>query len=141
MINKIISAISEALYLEFGDAYDIYTESIEQGLQEPCFSIVCLNPSTEQFFGKRYFKQNQFCIHYFPFTENKNKECFDVLDRLMDCLEYTNLQGNVTRGSKMKGEVADGVLNFFMNFDMFVYKVQDDEIFMGTHKVITDVKG
>ena len=39
MINKIIDGISVAINSEFGDPYEIYTESIEQGLVEPCFSI------------------------------------------------------------------------------------------------------
>lgn len=141
MINKIISAISEALHSEFGDAYEIHKESIEQGLQEPCFSILCINPNIEQFLGRRYFRQTQFCIHYFPSTAQKFEESFGALDRLMDCLEYITIDGDVTRGTKMNGEVADGVLNFFVNFDMFVYKGKNDEIFMETQKVSTDVKG
>ena len=43
MINEIIDGISVAINTEFGDDYEIYTESIEQGLEEPCFSILCLN--------------------------------------------------------------------------------------------------
>ena len=50
MINNIISAISNAIYLEFGDEYEIYTQDVKQGLQEPCFSIFCINPSIRQFF-------------------------------------------------------------------------------------------
>ena len=53
MINKIIDGISEAIFTEFGDGYDIYTESIEQGLIEPCFSILCLNPTNDLFLGKK----------------------------------------------------------------------------------------
>ena len=66
MINKIIDGISVAINAEFGYDYEIYTESVEQGLNEPCFSILCLNPTNEQFLGRRYFRNNQFCIHYFP---------------------------------------------------------------------------
>ena len=29
----------------------------------------------------------------------------------------------MVRGTKMKYEVVDGVLNFFVNYDLFVYKV------------------
>lgn len=39
MINKIIDGISISLNAEFGDDYKIYTESIEQGLKEPCFRL------------------------------------------------------------------------------------------------------
>lgn len=39
MINKVIDGISKAINEEFGDEYNIYTEEIEQGLKEPCFSM------------------------------------------------------------------------------------------------------
>jgi hypothetical protein len=140
MINKIIDGISEAINKEFGDGYDIYTESIEQGLEEPCFSILCLNPTNEQFFGNRYFRQNQFAIQYFPSTDEKNAECNAVRERLFDCLETIMVNGDLTRGTKMKGEIIDGVLNFFLNFDMFVYKVQTLDK-MDSYSVNTDAKG
>lgn len=37
MTNDIISAICKALYQVFGAEYKIYKESVEQGLEEPCF--------------------------------------------------------------------------------------------------------
>lgn len=139
MINKIIDGISEAINQEFGDGYDIYTESIEQGLEEPCFSILCLNPTNDLFLGQRYKRTNQFMIQYFPSTDEKNKECFDVQERLFDCLELITVNGDLTRGTRMNGEMVDGVLNFTVNFDMFVYKVQTLEE-METYSVSTDVR-
>ena len=62
MINSIIEAISISLNEEFGDGYETHMEEIKQGLKEPCFFITCLNPTTELFLGKRYFRTNQFCI-------------------------------------------------------------------------------
>ena len=56
MINAIIEAISVALNGEFGDSYEIHMEEIEQGLEEPCFFIFCLNPTNDLFLGKRYFR-------------------------------------------------------------------------------------
>lgn len=141
MINKIIDGISGAINTEFGDAYDIYTESIKQGLKEPCFSILCLNPTNDQFLGKRYFRQNQFAIQYFPSTDEKNAECNSVRERLFACLEVITVDGDLTRGVKMKGEVIDGVLNFFLNYDLFVYHVNNEDINMDSYNVSTDVKG
>ena len=122
MINKIIDGISVAINSEFGDPYEIYTESVEQGLNEPCFSILCLNPTIDQKLGKRYFRTNMFCVHYFPNTDEKRSECLSVLERLMDALEIINVDGDECRGTKMHGEVVDNVLSFFVNYDMYVYK-------------------
>ena len=140
MINKIIDGISEAINQEFGDGYDIYTESIEQGLEEPCFSILCLNPTNDLFLGKRYKRTNQFMIQFFPASDEKNKECNAVMDRLFDCLETITVQGDLTMGTKMNGEMVDGVLNFQVNYDMFVYKVESLDNKMDSYSVNTDAR-
>lgn len=141
-VNKIIDGICEALNAEFGDEYEIYTENVEQGLEQPCFSVLVLKPSTEQFLGKRYYRTNLFCIHYFPKSEHEAKEeCFDVQERLMDCLEYITVDGDLTRGTGMNGELVDDVLSFFVNYDMFVIKEQESEPTMETIEQNTNVKG
>lgn len=140
MINKIIDGISISLNAEFGDDYKIYTESIEQGLKEPCFSIVCVNPTNELFRGKKYFRKNLFCIQYFPKGEDKRSECMDVLERMFDCLEVIKVGKDLQRGTSMHGEVVDQVLNFFVNYDMFVYKVESTDA-METMDLTSNVKG
>ena len=122
MINKIIDGISVAINSEFGDNYEIYTESVEQGLKEPCFSIVALPFTNEQFLGKRYFHTSNCCIHYFPSSDESRNESFIVMARLFDALEYITVDGDLTRGTGMKAEFVDGVLDFFINYDMFVCK-------------------
>jgi len=140
MINKIIDGISEAIYQEFGAGYAIYTESVEQGLKEPCFSILCLNPTSGRFLGKRYLRTNQFMIQYFPFAKDSRSECHAVTERLFCSLELITVDGDLVRGTGMGGEVVDDVLNFQVNFDLFVYKVRTEEATMETHKIITSVR-
>jgi len=124
MINSIIQSISISLNAEFGDDYTIYTESVEQGLNEPCFFIFCLNPANRVFLGKRYFRENGFCLQYLPADKDQaREECNAIAERLYSCLEYITVTGDLVRGTKMNYEVVDGVLNFFVNFDLFVYKV------------------
>ena len=141
MINKIIDGISVAINSEFGDAYEIYTESIEQGLEEPCFSILCLNPAIDQGLGRRYFRTNQFCVHYFPYTSEKQLECYTVLNRLMGALETIEVDGDLCRGTQMHGEVVDNVLSFFVNYDMYVYKDEVAEAAMESVIHSTNMKG
>lgn len=140
MINRIIDAISISINAEFGDGYEIYTESLEQGLNEPCFSIFCLNPTNELYRGKRYYRTNQFCIQYFPSTGEPKGECNAVLERLYDCLELITVDNELTRGKRMKGEIVDGVLSFFINYDMFVYKAENQDV-MEELEVSTKAKG
>ena len=141
MINKIIDGSSIAINSCFGDECEIYTESVEQGFKEPCFSIVCLNPTIEQFLGSRYFRQNQFCIHYFPASSDKRTECYSVMEKLMNALEIIEVEGEKSRGTNMHAEIVDEMLHFFVNYDLFVYKQKEPVSPMETAIYGANVKG
>ena len=133
MINKIIDAVSIALAEEFGEGYEIYTENIEQGLKEPCFSIVCVNPDINQFLGNRYKRKNLFCIHYFPVSgTDKRSEGFEVTERIFNCLELITLEEDKIRGTNFRVEIDEEVFHFFIDYDLFVYSNKSKEDPMDT---------
>lgn len=144
MLNQIIEAISTAIHAEFGDGYKCYMESVEQGLEEPCFFIQCLNPTHELFLNRRYFRQNHFVIQYFPQNTEYQRECNDVAERLYECLEYITLYDEVAeanenkpiRGSEMHFETVNGVLNFMVDFNCFVIRAESNEA-MATMESVT----
>lgn len=133
IVNDIIAAISIALNAEFNPdpdeaRYEVTAEEIKQNLQEPCFYIQCINPAHEQFLGRRYFRQLPFVIQYFPeSTTGYEAECSAVAERMTWCLEYITCVGEdkPIRGTKMHSEVVDGILNFFVNYDGFMLKVEE----------------
>ena len=132
MVNKIIAGISIKLNQVFGEDYEIYTSEIKQGLKEPCFFIKCLDVNQNQVIGSRYFRSQPFDIHYFPKTE-EDSELLETVEKLFDTLEYITLEdGDLLHGSKMNGEVADGVLHFFVNYDLHVLKEKVKDEPMGT---------
>jgi len=142
MINKIIDGISIKLNQVFGDDYNIYTEEIKQGFEEPCFFIAVLNPSQRQMLGSRYFRQHPFDIHYFSAVQGSNNELQSIASDLYEALELIILlDGDFVRGSKMNHAVIDSVLHFFVNFDMFVNKVVVPEDGMEVLKHETNMKG
>ena len=127
------------LFDEFG--YENYMEEIQQGLKEPCFFISSVNPTFRRYMGKRYFRQNQFVVQYFPGSkDNVNAECNEVAERMCWCLEVIDAGGGRVRGSNMKYEIVDGILNFFVNYDCFVYQMGQQERMEGM-KSSTNVKG
>jgi hypothetical protein len=122
MINSIIEAISIALNKEF-ENYEIYMEEMKQGINEPCFFIACLKPGTELYLGKRYFTNNGFVIQYFPESKDcAQRECNSVAERLKWLLEYITMpdEDKPIRGRNINYEVVDGVLNFFITYDLFI---------------------
>ena len=75
------------------------------------------------FLGKRYFRENLICIQYFPKNKDLIKEeCNDVAERLFSSLEYVGVDGDMLRGTGARCEMPDKVLNFFINYNFFVYK-------------------
>lgn len=142
MINKIIDGISVKLNQVFGDGVKIYSEDVKQGLNEPCFFIAVLNPSQVNVIGNRYFRQHPFDIHYFPAVVDSNNELQNMASDLYEALEYIVLvDGDLVRGIKMNHEVVDGVLHFFVNFDMYVKKIVVPEDGMEVVDHETNLKG
>lgn len=142
MINSIIEAISRAIKTEFGSGYTNYMEEIRQDLKEPCFFISCINPAGKLIRGGKYSRTHQFCIQYFPNRgRNERRECNDVAERLMVCLEYLRVGEQLMRGTQMNGEQADGILNFFVNYDTFVYKEPEELPIMEEVSEDISVKG
>lgn len=147
MVNAVIKGISIELGREFGNNYKVHTESIEQGLKEPCFFITCVNPAQRHMYGfghvKRYSKEMQFCIQYFPSNKKAlNDECNDVTERLFQCLEYiTPYKADMpVHGTNMRAEVVDDVLNFFVNYDFYTYHITEAEETMGSMSRINRVR-
>ena len=140
MVKKIIDGICLALSSNFGDDREIYTESVEQGLEDGSFAIVCLNPTNSRFLGNRYHNTNQFCIHYFPKTDEPRSECIDILEDLYDVLELIEVDGDLVRGTNMSCEMDESVLHFFVNYDFFTIH-ETDETYMEHLDYTSDVKG
>ena len=57
MISKMIDGIVRQIRQSYGEEkYEIYTEAVKQSLKEPCFSVLCLNPSLRRKLGPRFLK-------------------------------------------------------------------------------------
>lgn len=141
MLNKIITGISQALDAEFNsenEGYIIHTENVEQGLEEPCFFIFSLKPSSKQLVGNRYERKYPFDIHFFPDTElvdgisTINNQLNEVTERLFTALEYITVDNSLVRGTSINAEIVDNVLHFFINFNMIVKKETEPIDTMGS---------
>ena len=139
-IKELIDAIAEALFQEFGSAYEIYTEKVEQDLSEPCFMIRCLNPTKNVSLSSVYKRTNQFAIQYIPSTTEVNEECQSVLERLFECLEDVILSGKTVHGTELHGEITDEILTFTVNYDGFVLKTEEQTA-MEDFEILTEAKG
>ena len=129
MIQKVIDGIIQAIRTEYDGTFRIYTESIEQGLIEPCFSILCLNPSGERELSNRYKRYFPFMITYFPSSDEPISECNAVCETLLGLLNDIETEiGLVHASGTPKGTVVDGNLQFSIQYDLFALLQPEEEI-------------
>lgn len=127
----LIDALGRALRFEFGEEYAVYDEEVKQGMKTPCFFVSLCESKERLYFGSRYFRENKFLIQYYPKGANRKKrECDEVSQRLFDCLLWIRDGEEAFMGRKMRFEYEKGVLSFFVNYDMFIYR-KEDKTLMG----------
>ena len=134
MINDILKGVAEAVKNEFGDEYGIYTNTAEQGLNEPC-SV--LKPEIKQVLGNRYFLNSPVSVQFL--SKNNNDFINDIGSRLFDCLELITVSGDLIRGTSMSYSISDGILIFNVSYGFYFFKNKQTEEVMENMKQKTEV--
>ncbi|SDF61864.1 phage tail terminator family protein [Sporomusa acidovorans] len=140
MLNKVMDGIAQKLDQVFGEGYEIYIDEIKQGLKVPCFLILCLTSRQEQEIDITYNRELPFDVHYFPQAKKITREVNSTVDALNIGLEYIQIEDGLLRGTDMKHEVIDGVLHFFVNYDLRIRKVIEPDEYMETLTITERVK-
>lgn len=128
MVDEVISAVSNALYAEFGSDYRIYADNIEQNLVRPCFFINVVRPAILSGSIGRDKMSVPLVIQYFPSTLGKRTECYQVADRMFHCLKYPEFNSVVYRGTDLKYDINDDKLNFYVKYNFFTVGHDIDEV-------------
>lgn len=118
-LNDVLDAISVKINEIFGNKYTIYSNEIKQGFQTPCFYIKVLPESRTKKLGPRYQMNTSFVIHTF-LDEPTVEELNDIGHQLYQ-LEEININDNVVIGTGMRTEIVDNVLEFFIDYNFFVF--------------------
>lgn len=124
-VKNVLSGVSAALSAEF-DGFEIYLDDVPQGLAPPCFTVVC-SPSVKQVVGKRFRRDFDICVHFFPGSDEKYGECADAEERLFTALQYIDADGDLLRGEDMSRKLSDGILSFNVRFGTFVLDTEKAE--------------
>lgn len=128
MIDNIIGGISHELSRIFDDRYEIFLEDIEEGLNEPCFLITGLNNQKTELGRMRFIHGRSFMIRFFPENNlNKRSQCTIVGDILLNELECIPFQNGKIRCTNMQYEIVNNILNFSMNCNSIVTKLENKE--------------
>jgi len=130
-VNEVRRAVIQSLDSRFPEMR-IYGEEIKQGLQEPCFFVQLFPVSQERELGRRYKRYHAFDIHYFPSVptpgepESANDEMHAMAEQLYDVLEYITVSGSLLRGTGMNHEMINGILHFFVDYNIHLMRPRPD---------------
>lgn len=126
MLNKTYTAISQALVLAFDDAYEVLIDLPDETRNTPYFYITIMNPSQIPMLTNQYQRIQPFEIQYFPKGKSYTRECMEVAEKLFEVLEYIMIDGNLVRGSDLNCKLEEGVLYFYVQFNLVVLKQTED---------------
>lgn len=127
MVNSVISAVSNALYEEFGSNHTIYADNVEQNLTRPCFYINVIRPAKLPGSIGREKMSVPLVVQYFPDNLGMRTIWYEVAERLFQCLKYPTYDGVVYRGTDLKYDVSDDKINFYVKYDFFT-KTQETDV-------------
>lgn len=140
MVDKLITGIAQAIRGGFPEeSYLIYTEKTEQGIQEPCFFILCVTQDHTAKLGGRFWLNTSFDVHYFP--EVGNDESWKVAETLRELLEWIMVDGNLIRGTSINYRVEDEVFHFFIDYNLPMTHSKDAVEFMEEVKIHGKTRG
>lgn len=144
MINDVISGVCKVIREEFGQDYAIYTEQTEQAAR-PCFYVYLAEDEITRLVGRRYDIKHSIGITYVPEEgDSPREEIHDVALRLMDVLEYIDLDGP-TEGTNIKSSVIYDEVPFLscsVDYKYTIYKKpKEEETLMKKLKQEQRVKG
>jgi hypothetical protein len=129
MIYNLISGIEQAIRREFPEStYRIYTENTEQGMEKPCFFILCMKQSSNAKLGRRFMLNTSFDVQYF--TSIGNNECWEAAEKLRSLLGEITVDGCLVRGSNLNFGVESGVVRFFIDYNLPMMQEQEAVEFM-----------
>lgn len=142
VINEIVIGIATKINNIYEKKYPIYTDAQQQGVDKPCFFIKYLNGEENREIGlqDRFYKDKaNFVI--IGYTEDGNTEILNnMIDNLYD-LEYIELTDKtLLRAKKLHPKIEDGVLHFFIDYEIFIKKESETMLGMDTCNLIGGIK-
>lgn len=144
VINEVILGIAakiKQIYANKGD-YPIMTDSKKQDLEKPCFFIKVLNGEENREIGiNNKFYKDELNLVIIGYTLDGDTEILnDMIDNLYN-LEYIELSDkSLIRATKLHPKIEDGVLHFFIDYNLFIEKDNAEVIKMDNYDLSGEVK-
>lgn len=127
-MKHLIDAISIRLDEIFDGKYAIYLETVEQGLNTPCFFIKPVRSEDENMISNRKYQYHDFDIIFIPDDENTCRSLFvEVTDKLFDSFDMLEVNDTTVPTFERTIDVVNNVLHFGVKFKLYGYKDVPEE--------------
>jgi hypothetical protein len=133
-IEKTVDGMVQAVSAEF--EYKVYTEFVEQGMKGPCFFIGCISSSETDGLNERFrvrcLRRHDMQVIVFPEKDKySNAELYNaVSEKLYTVLKEITIDGDRVRGIERRHEIADGVLVFYVSYEIPIVRIDDNRDYM-----------
>lgn len=144
VINEIVIGIATKITKIYEDKgkYPIYTDNVKQGLEKPCFFIKYLNGEEKREIGleNRFYRDTLNFVIIGHTLDGDTEILNDMIDNLYD-LEYIELTDKtLLRAHKLHPKIEDGVLHFFIDYEIFIKKENATTTKMDNYDLSGEVK-
>lgn len=131
MVNDLLTAVTTQLGTTFGTSNHYYTETVQQDLVTPAFTVGMILPTQRSKSPVLYDRTMPIVIHWFSDTQDDLKEkCYKIAEQAVECLEYLPFKGKIIRAENISWEIVDNVLQIFMTYKFTTMKVLEDDVNM-----------
>ena len=117
MVNEILDAVTTQLGKTFGSPYHYYVEDVQQNLNLPAFTVDMLIPMERSKSPVLYDRTMPLVVHYYSDKKSSlKKDCYDIAERVLECLEYIPFKNSILRGEDLSWQMVDDVLQIFVTY-------------------------
>lgn len=131
MVDKLICALSEKIRGEFED-WSVYTESVHQALEKPCFFVECENVERVDMLNGNFLMRVNVKITCDNDSEEKKYEAQSIASSLFDLLGRIKAGECFFNGRKINGKWESDSFVVRACYDMFTKKVCEEASLMET---------
>ena len=129
-ITEMIETIALVLRGGFPNSA-VYADDVVQGLVPRSFHIITVDARYEPYPSGRWLRRAAFDIMYYPSSAAANMEMLGIAEQLFPLLEFISCERseneNLLHGTDMRHEIIDGVLHFFVNYDLMLRRERQEE--------------
>ena len=140
MIQGIKQGILDKLYALYGDEKSYLYDEQEQGFMPGSFWVIETSGAQEQVVGQRYLRTEHIDVRYYGTEAGGTAELHGIADALTDALKYVTEDEGLVRGENMNYQIEDGVLHFFVDYRVHLWKQKERVPYMETLEQVQHLK-